>query len=46
VIQQLLGHRDLNSTARYAQVATNTIRQIQSPLELLNIEMAETRPRR
>ena len=41
IIQQLLGHRDINSTARYAQVATNTIRQIQSPLELLNIEMTE-----
>jgi len=38
VIQDLLGHRHITSTARYARVALNTIRQIQSPLELLNIE--------
>jgi site-specific recombinase XerD len=41
VIQVLLGHRNINSTARYARVAINTIRQIQSPLELLVMEMAE-----
>lgn len=40
VIQDLLGHRNIASTARYARVAINTIRQIQSPLELLNMEMA------
>ena len=34
VIQDLLGHRNINSTTRYARVAINTIRQIQSPLEL------------
>ena len=38
VIQALLGHRQITSTARYARVAINTIRQIQSPLELLNME--------
>ena len=31
-----LGHRHITSTTRYARVALNTIRQIQSPLELLN----------
>jgi site-specific recombinase XerD len=35
VIQDLLGHRHINATARYARVAINTIRQIQSPLEHL-----------
>lgn len=38
VIQDLLGHRHITSTTRYARVALNTIRQIQSPLELLNID--------
>ena len=38
VIQDLLGHRQITSTTRYARVAVNTIRQIQSPLELLNLE--------
>ena len=40
VIQDLLGHRNIASTTRYARVAINTIRQVQSPLELLNMEMA------
>ena len=40
VIQDLLGHRNIASTTRYARVAINTIRQIQSPLELLNMEVA------
>jgi len=37
VIQDLLGHRQITSTTRYARVALNTIRHIQSPLELLNM---------
>lgn len=41
VIQDLLGHRHITSTTRYARVATNMIRQIQSPLEQLNMELAE-----
>jgi len=40
VIQDLLGHRNIASTTRYARVAINTIRQIQSPLELLDMETA------
>jgi integrase/recombinase XerD len=39
VIQDLLGHRNIASTTRYARVAVNLIRQVQSPLERLNIEM-------
>jgi integrase/recombinase XerD len=41
VIQVLLGHSNINSTARYARVAINTIRQIQSPLEHVIMEMTE-----
>ena len=37
VIQDLLGHRHIMSTTKYARVAVNTIRQVQSPLELLNM---------
>jgi site-specific recombinase XerD len=40
VIQDLLGHRHITSTTRYARVALNAIRQIQSPLELLNVGLA------
>lgn len=35
VIQDLLGHRHITSTSRYARVAVSMIRQIQSPLEHL-----------
>jgi integrase/recombinase XerD len=35
VIQDLLGHRHITATSRYARVAINTIRQIQSPFEHL-----------
>jgi len=37
VIQDLLGHRQITSTTRYARVALNIIGKIQSPLELLNL---------
>lgn len=39
VIQVLLGHADLSSTARYAQVATNLIAGTQSPFDRLTLEL-------
>ena len=33
IIQVLLGHKRLDTTALYAQVATETLRQVISPLE-------------
>ena len=35
VIQVLLGHKKLETTALYSQVATRTIREVRSPLEQL-----------
>lgn len=42
VIQDVLGHRQIMSTTRYARVALNLIRQIQSPLERLGLEERST----
>jgi site-specific recombinase XerD len=39
IIQALLGHRNVNTTARYAQVATSTIRGTASPLDRLRLEV-------
>jgi site-specific recombinase XerD len=39
IIQALLGHTSLNTTARYTQVATSTIRATPSPLERLHLEV-------
>jgi site-specific recombinase XerD len=38
LIQVLLGHKKLETTALYAQVATEILREIFSPLEMLNTE--------
>ena len=35
IIQVLLGHNNLSSTARYTQVATNVLRAVTSPLDRL-----------
>jgi site-specific recombinase XerD len=37
VIQDLLGHRHITATSRYARVAINMIKQTQSPLDRLNM---------
>ena len=40
VIQVLLGHKKLDTTALYSQVATRTIRDVTSPLEHLKLSPA------
>jgi site-specific recombinase XerD len=39
IIQVLLGHRQLSTTALYTQVATSTIANTQSPLDRLNLNV-------
>jgi site-specific recombinase XerD len=39
IIQVLLGHNSLSTTARYTQVATTTIASAQSPLDRLTLEV-------
>ncbi|MDH3280801.1 MAG: site-specific integrase [Gammaproteobacteria bacterium] len=39
VIQVLLGHKKLETTALYSQVATRTLRDVVSPLDHLTLEM-------
>ncbi len=42
VIQVLLGHAKLDTTARYAQVATNTLHTVTSPLDRLTLPKPDT----
>ena len=39
IIQALLGHTNLQTTARYTQVAVSTIRGTPSPLEKLRLDV-------
>ena len=41
VIQVLLGHAKLNTTALYTRVATKTIQQVMSPLDRITLTQAE-----
>jgi site-specific recombinase XerD len=36
IIQVLLGHKKLTTTARYSQVATRTLSEVKSPLDYLD----------
>lgn len=40
IIQVLLGHSNLKTTARYTQVSTRTIRSTTSPFDRLQLEVA------
>ena len=42
VIQVLLGHAKLDTTARYTQVATNLLRSVTSPLDQLTLRKPDT----
>jgi len=44
VIQVLLGHAKLETTALYTRVAVNTVRDIKSPLERLGVNLAKRKP--
>jgi len=40
VIQVLLGHAKLETTALYTRVAVSTIRDVESPLERIRLNLA------
>ena len=44
VIQVLLGHAKLETTALYTRVAVSTIRDVESPLERLSINLTKRPP--
>ena len=44
VIQVMLGHAKLETTALYAQVATNTMRKVMSPLDRLTLTSKRPKP--
>jgi integrase/recombinase XerD len=44
VIQVLLGHAKLDTTALYTRVATKTIREVMSPLDRITLALTEAEP--
>jgi integrase/recombinase XerD len=44
IIQVLLGHAKLDTTALYTRVAVNTIREVMSPLERLSLNTKKDEP--
>jgi integrase/recombinase XerD len=44
VIQVLLGHAKLETTALYTRVAVSTIRDVESPLERIRLNLAKQKP--
>jgi integrase/recombinase XerD len=44
VIQVLLGHAELETTALYTRVAVATVRDIKSPLDRLDIKLTKKAP--
>jgi len=44
VVQVLLGHAKLDTTALYTRVATKTISEVMSPLERIALQLKEIRP--
>jgi integrase/recombinase XerD len=44
VIQVLLGHAKLETTALYTRVAVNTVRDIESPLDRLGVSLTKRSP--
>lgn len=44
MIQVLLGHAKLETTALYTRVAVNSVRDIKSPLERLGVKLTKRTP--